>query len=62
MYVLGERRKGGGKLLIQTDSVYREGPKYFYTALEFRARRRQANQVQAKQALTVVIIIQFAPS
>ena len=36
--------------------------KLYYTALEFHARRRQANQEQAKQALTVVISIQLAPS
>ena len=35
----------------------REGP-----ALKFRARRRQAMQEQAKQALTVVVIIQLAPN
>ena len=29
--------------------------------MEFRARRRQANQEQAKQALTVAVIIQLAP-
>ena len=36
--------------------------KWYYTSLKFRPRRRQANQKQAKQALTVVIIIQLAPS
>ena len=36
--------------------------KYYHTALEFRKRRRQANQEQAKQALSVVVIIQLAPS
>ena len=34
--------------------------KWYYTALEFCARRRQASQ--AKQTLTVVISIQLAPS
>ena len=36
--------------------------KNHYTALKFRARRCQANQEQAKQALIAVIIIQLAPS
>ena len=36
-------------------------PKNYYKALEFRAHRRQANQEQATQALTVVIIIQLSP-
>ena len=35
--------------------------KLYHIALEFRASRRQANQEQAKQALTVVTIIQLAP-
>ena len=32
------------------------------TALQFRARRRQANQEQAKQALSVVIINDLPPT
>ena len=36
--------------------------KWYYTALEFRTRRYQANQEQAKHALTAVLIIQLAPS
>ena len=30
--------------------------------MEFRTRRRQATQEQAKQALTAVIVIQLAPN
>ena len=36
--------------------------KLYYRALKFRARRRQANQQQVTQALTVIIILQLAPT
>ena len=44
--------------MIQIEKVQKQ----YCTALEFHTRRRQANQEQAKQALTAVIIIQLAPS
>ena len=39
-----------------------KGQKQYYTALEFRARRRQAYQEQAKYELAVVMSIQLAAS
>ena len=49
------------KTTFITSSIEKVQTKY-YAALDFRTRRRQANQEQAKQALTAVTIIQLAPS
>ena len=41
---------------------YREGPKIILYGIGISCTLAQANQEQAKQALTVVISIQLAPS
>ena len=42
--------------------VYREGPKIILYSIGISHTLAQANQEQAKQALTVVVIIPLAPS